>query len=312
MLTESRLPDGAAASDVRASASQEREAAAYGKCRSEYIPVLQTLLASYDEARTRLKGPHKRQNKIIHSYRQGYDGTKAACYCGCGHVASIDHMEVHHIDGNPANNRIKNTAPAMPLCNKRLNGKKGGEINRQRAAAHHATFPTVAPLYVREAGAPAPAHAYAGAQWTSKEGRKHDILRGKWDALLWTLFNPDDEDLNYIGRGQLANFARSPDFVGEGTSTTFYKMIAEDVACHILKEDIEQDTQTEIVRMVWPTEQQRPKLRELVLAHSQGKISDTELADSIKALAAPRKEIRPQLNYVRWLQKQLTQGRPPK
>jgi len=125
-------------------------------------------------------------------------------------------------------------------------------------------------------------------------------MRPKWDLLLWTLFNPEDEDLNWIGKGKLANFARSPDFVGTGTSTTFYKMIGEDTACGILKDDIHPDDMSDIVRMSWPSDPDKERLRELATAYSQGKISLNDLDDSIKAIAAPRKETRRHWNFLRW------------
>lgn len=322
-MSLSELPTSAAASGAAGSLEeretgepQKTEVSPFGKCQPDKIPLLQSLIHAYDESRTRLKPHHKRLLKQIHSLRQAYDGTKALCYCGCGKVESIEHMEIQHITPNPNDNRLISTSVIMPLCNKRLNGKKGGEINKERAAAHHSSFSTVTPLYVRETGACAHAQTstgtsdYAGVQWTSKEGKKHDRMRPKWDALLWTLFNPEDEYSNWIRRSKLANFARSADFVGEGTSTTFYKMINEDVDCGILKVGTDPETFEEAIIMVWPNDTHKEKLRELALQHSQGKITDDDLANGIKTVAAPLKETRRHWNYLWYVQKKLKAGRP--
>lgn len=305
-------PTSAAAPSAAASSVERETTNLYGNCKPEFIPMLETLLLTYDQTRTRMKPKHKRQNKQIHSLRQGYDGIKCRCYRCKQEIDTIENAEIHHLGtnplepeknkSNPFDNRIISTDTIHGNCNRQLNGKQGGQVNKERAAAHYASFSNVTPAYVRENPAPArtDANDYGGSQWTSREGRKHDIMRPKWDALLWTLFNPENEDVYYIGKGKLANFARSADFVGTGTSTTFYKMIAEDVACGILKEDIETDTQAEIVRMVWPTPGDQEKLRALALQYHEQKITKAELDEAIKGIAAPRKETRPYWNYLRW------------
>lgn len=304
--------DSPSAAALGGSAFVEREVTSPpGKCKAEYVGMLQSLLQAHDESRTRLKETkHKLIIKQIYSLMQGYDAISAPCYCGCDKLMHVDDMEVHHINGNPSDNRIVNTAAVTPRCNKRLNGKKGGEINKQRAAAHASIFSDVGLVHVRENAAPTLANTstddYAGTQWTSKEGKKHDKMRFKWDRLLWTLFNPEDDSLNWVTRKHLANFARSPNFVGEGTSTTFYKMIAEDVACGILREDYDKDG-NEAILFNWPSEPYRAKLRELALAYSQGRLTDAELSDGIRVMT-PSAETRPYWAYVWYVQKKIGRG----
>lgn len=303
--TVSADPLQIAAPSIAAASPVEREAAKIpDRCRPEFLPMLQTLVATYKENRKRTRPEHRLQGKQIHSLIQGYDGIKAECYKCSQIIDDIRHAEVHHINGNPYDNRISNTPPVHGLCNRELNGKKGGEINRQRAAAYRSQFHIVTPAYVRENIASAHMHtgadgdAYAGVQWTSKEGKKHDKMRSKWDALLWTMFDANTPEA-MVTKKHLANYARSADFVGEGTSTTFYKMIAEDIACNVLEEGHDEDG-NEAVKIIWPMQEERRKIEELAHAHLLGTITERDVIDAIKVMKAPRKEIRPQLNYFRW------------
>lgn len=312
------LDKTAAASSAAASAIERETSKPFGKCRPEFVPMLQTLLSTYDEKRKRNKEAHNRQLKQIHSYIQGYDGIVCECY-KCERVLEVIDAEVHHVNNNPADNRISNTGAIHGRCNRELNGAKGGEVNKQRAAARGSLYQNVAAVGVRESRAPTHTDVgdYGGMEWTSKEGKKHDRMRAKWDNLLWTLFDPEREEFNWIERGRLAKFARSPDFVGEGASTTFYKMIDEDVTCRVLEEGQRAGDLTEIVRMVWPEDKDRRAIEDLATTHKSGKIAETDVIDAIRTLVAqykgftgqPKKEIRPHLNYFRWVMNRLNEGR---
>ena len=235
----------AAAFDAAASTGERDAAQVYGNCAPELIPMLQSLLLAYDESRTRLKPEHKRLRKQIESLRQGYDGTKAQCY-KCGKLHDNDDLEIHHINENPSDNRLINTPPISGKCNRELNGAKGGEINRQRAAAFRSTFSNVTLLSEREqARTVAIDDEEERASPGRREMQRHDQMRPLWDKWLADkengAFSRFPNGLTVSALAKLAVNALMRKDGTKGSSITYRRYAEEDILGGILEVWLDDD-----------------------------------------------------------------------
>jgi hypothetical protein len=154
-------------------------------------------------------------------------------------LVDINFMENHHIDNEPSNNKITNIPPIHGLCNRQLNGAKGGEVNRQRAAAFKERFSNVSSVSVSE-------RSTSGGALTRyevtddidadnfSEGRKHEEQRARWNDWIHNLETGIFRAVRATIRRQLladkAVYGLSKDDKPYGSSVTYLRFIREDVA----------------------------------------------------------------------------------
>lgn len=232
------------ASSVRASPSREREQLDFSKVLPDKKGLLQSLLTSYNEKTKRIKPEQRRVNKQIHSLVQGHDGTKAECF-KCGVLVDIEFAEIHHINENPYDNRLINTAPIHGKCNRELNGVKGGMVNAERAAVLKQRYHVVTPKAVSESAGGADTYEQ---EWTSKEGEKHDQMRFKWNVWILDLENgPFAKGQTYLFK-ELAYMAVRA--LGLGSSVTYRRYIMEDHYGRVLDVYPDPDNGLKKVRLI--------------------------------------------------------------
>jgi len=124
-----------------------------------------------------LKGKNRKRAVL---YLAGRDGVR--CTERCRLIVSDPLvLNVHHIDGNPGNNKRWSLRLVDQVCNSRLNGNLRANQVRARLsslvhpAEREGEYSSTASVGV-EVG--------VAARWSNREGEKHDRERALWDAWV--------------------------------------------------------------------------------------------------------------------------------
>lgn len=208
---------------------------------------LHILIAGYS-APQRLRAHHKFRIKQIKSLQQGYDGTSARCYF-CKQLGINDtDLQLHHLNHKLFDNRLENLEPAHQTCNNREHARWRALVGQRPSD----------PSCVSVSEIRCPSHTYQKRsidtsldkqKWTSEEGRRHDIMRNKWNN--WLLDNVDGPYKN--GRWRLTFRELAYMAVGKlglGSSVTYKRYIMEDSYAGILRVYIDETTGHKMVEFI--------------------------------------------------------------
>lgn len=184
------------------------------------------------------------KGKNLHDAKRYLGGRYGKRCTECGLESDDEQFfDIHHIDGNPQNNKRGNLFLADHPCNARLNGNVRAEKVKARLSSLVHPVESVSDVRqdagVRtERGTGAVVvgvRAYPSeAQWESQEGVRHDRQRSLWNAwILDQLVLKDGSKVKgpFVGRevfgfSELAYMA--PRALGVGSSKTYMTYINED------------------------------------------------------------------------------------
>jgi hypothetical protein len=184
------------------------------------------------------------KGKNLHDAKRYLAGRYGKRCSECGLESDDEQFfDIHHIDGNPQNNKRGNLFLADHPCNARLNGNIRAEKVKARLSSLVHPVESVSESRQdagvrtdRGAGAVVVGvRAYPSeAQWESQEGLRHDRQRSLWNAwILDQLVLKDGSKVKgpFVGRevfgfSELAYMA--PRALGVGSSKTYMVYINED------------------------------------------------------------------------------------
>lgn len=186
-------------------------------CKPAHVAALRQLLSMY-KAKQRMRKSDRDLLKMIHSYRQGFDGDNCRCvYPSCSITDPIGKLELHHYDETESHNEVLNTGPIHHNCNSSMNGRKREDIKRQLLEGSRL-------LDVRERDHTTPTDE---KEYTSREGEKHDLMRVRWNAWIHDAINgPFRGQHSKIRITALSKMAVHA--LGMGSSVTYRRYIEED------------------------------------------------------------------------------------